>query len=152
MDPVSIVGLIDASIGLAFKCAEVVKKMNDIASMYKQSLLTVMSITQCLDTIQYAWERIGSWTKAYTPDANVDDDQFVSRMARILEAGTIVLDALEEDLVQFSNESMTFGQRVKLIWDEKTFLDHQSRIRDQATSMSLLLQAISLHVSPCKRA
>lgn len=103
-----------------------------------------MSITQYLDTMQYAWERIGAWTKSYEPDANVDDDGFVSRMARILETGTLVMEALEEDIAHFSDDDMAFGQRVKLIWDENTFLDHQSRIRDQAASMSLLLQAIQL--------
>lgn len=123
---------------------EAVKKMNDIASKYRHSRLTVMSITQYLDTMQYAWERIGAWTWSYEPDANVDDDGFVSRMARILETGTMVMEALEEDLSRFSNEEMAFGQRVKLIWNESTFLDHQSRIRDQASSMSLLLQAVQL--------
>ena len=146
MDPVSVISLVDAAIGLAFKCAEAGKKMNDLASKYKNAQLTVISMIQYLDTIQYAWERIASWTKTYTPEAEVDDDHFILRMARILETGTLVMDALEEGLAEFSDEHIAFGQRVRLIWNENTFLDHQSRIRDQASSMSLLLQAITLSV------
>lgn len=144
MDPVTVIGLVNASVDLAFKCGGAMGKMNDIASKYKHSKLTVMSIQQYLDTMQYAWEQIGLWAKSYILDASADDDAFVLRMARILETGTLVMDALEEDLAQFSDESMAFGQRVKLIWNENTFLGHQSRIRDQANSMSLLLQATQL--------
>ena len=144
MDPIAIVGVVDASLDLALKCASAVKRMNDIASKYKYSKYTIMSITQNLDTIQIAWDRIGAWTQSYTPDENADDDCFVLRMARILETGVLVIDALEEELVPFSDENPGFTQRAKLIWNENTFLDHQSRIRDQAISMNLLLQAIQL--------
>lgn len=144
MESIAIVSLVDACINLAFKCAGAIKKMHDITSRYKSSKLILMSITQYLDTMQYAWERIGEWTKSYTPNTNVEDDGCVFRMARILETGKFVMEALEEDLVKFSNESMAFGQRAKLIWNENTFLDHQSRISHQATSMTLLLQAIQL--------
>lgn len=148
MDPVVIVGLVDASVGLALKCAGAVQRMNDIASKYRKSKYTLMSITQYLSTMQYAWERIGAWTESYAPDKNADDEEFIVRMARILETGTLVMDALDEDLVPSSEAGVGFMQRAKFIWNENTFLDHQNRIRDQATSMSLLLQAIQLQVPP----
>ena len=146
MDPVTVISLVDASIDLALKCAGAVRKMNDIASKYKHAKLTISSIIQSLDTMQFAWDRIGAWTQSYTPDENADDDGFVTRMARFLETGTLVMDALEEEMLPFSDESLGFAQRTKFVWNENTIMDHQSRIRDQAASMSLLLQAIQLQV------
>lgn len=146
MDPVTVISLVDASVDLALKCAGAVRKMNDSASKYKNAKLTISSITQGLDTMQFAWDRIGAWTQSYTPDENADDDRFVTRMARFLETGTLVMDAHEEEILPFSDESSGFAQRTKFVWNENTFMDHQSRIRDQAASMSLPLQAIQLQV------
>lgn len=74
MEPISIVGLVDASVDLALKCASAVKKINDLASKYKSSALALRSIAQNLDTMQFAWDKIGAWTESYTPEENVDDD------------------------------------------------------------------------------
>lgn len=152
MDPITIIGLVDASVDLALKCAGAVKKLNDIASKYKNSKLTIMSITGNLDAMQLAWDKIGAWTQAYTPGESSDDDGFVSRMTRFLETGALVMDALGEDLQAFGHNDMGISQRANLLWNESTFLDHQNRIRDQATTMSLLLQAIQLQVLPCRYA
>ncbi len=145
MDPISIVGLVDASVDLALKCASAVRKMKDIASKYKHSELTLRSIAHNLDTMQFAWDRIGAWIQSH--DENTDDDGFVLRMARFLETGTLVMDALEKELLPFSDETLGFAERAKLVWNENIFLDHQTRVRDQAMCMNLLLQAIQLQVS-----
>lgn len=144
MDPITIIGLVDASVDLALKCAGAVKKLNDIASKYKNSKLTIMSITGNLDAMQLAWDKIGAWIQAYSPGESSDDDGFVTRMTRFLETGELVMEALEEDLLGFNGDELGIPQRAKLLWNEGTFLDHQNRIRDQATTMSLLLQAIQL--------
>lgn len=144
MDPVSIVSLVDGSIGLALKCAGAVQTINDLAGKYKYAKLTILSITQNLDTMQIAWDRIGAWSQAYIPYENADEDDFVSKLARFLETGSMVMAALEEELLPFSENNSSFAQRSKFVWNETTLQCHQSRIRDQAASMSLLLQAIQL--------
>lgn len=146
MDPASIVGLVDTSIGLALKCAGTVQKLNDIASKYNNAKLTIMSMTSNLDAMQFTWDKIGAWTEAQSPGESEDDQSLITRMLRLLETGTLVMNALEDDLAPFCNENLGFAQRARLIWDESSFADHQSRIRDQATSMSLLLQAMQLQV------
>ena len=146
MDPASIVGLIDASIDLVLKCAGAVKKINDIASKYKYSNYAIISITQYLDTLRFAWDRIRVWTESYNPDENAGDDVFVSRIIQALDAGTLIMNALEEELLPFNHEDLSSVQRMKLIWTGNILRDHQIRIRDQAASMGLLLQAIQLQV------
>ena len=146
MDPTSIIGLVDASINFALNCAGTAKKINDIASKYRYSRHAIISITQYLDTMRLAWDRIGAWVESYTPDPNAGDEGFISRMARALEVGTFVMNALEKELLPFDHEKMSSAQRMKLIWNGNIINDHQIRIRDQAASMSLLLQAIQLQV------
>lgn len=144
MDPVSIVSLVDASLDLALKCASAVKILNEIASKYKYAKLTILSITQNLDTMQFAWDRIGAWSEMYTPYETVDEISFFRRLAKFLDTGVLVMDALEEELLPFGDDNPSFAQRSRLVWNENTLQSHQSRIRDQAASMTLLLQAIQL--------
>ncbi len=141
MDPVTIAGIVEGSISLAVQCGSVVKSLNNIAGQYKYAKLTITTMTQNLDIMQLAWDRIGAWFKDYML---TDDDGFIQRLERFLEAGSLVLDALEEDLQSYDASNMTFAQRSRLVLNENTFQGHQNRIRDQAQTMGLLLQAIQL--------
>ena len=62
MDPISVVIVIDASLSLALKCASAVKNLSDLASKYKNAKIPIMTITESLDTMHFAWTRIGMWT------------------------------------------------------------------------------------------
>ena len=141
MDPVTLVGIVEGSISLAVQCGSVAKSLNSLAGQYKHAKLTISTMIQNLDIMQVAWERIGVWSKTSMP---IDDDGFTQRLERFLETGCLVLNALEEDLRSYNVSRMTFRQRSRLVWNENILQGHQNRIRDQAQSMSLLLQAIQL--------
>ena len=141
MDPLTIVGIMEGSISLAVQCGSVAKSLNNLAGQYKYAKLTISTMIQNLDIMQVAWERIGVWSKTFMP---TDDDDFTQRLERFLETGYLVLGALEEDLQSYNVSRMTFRQRSRLVWNENILQGHQNRIRDQAQSMSLLLQAIQL--------
>ena len=141
MDPVTVVGLVEGSISLAVQCGSAAKSLNGLVGQYKHAKLTISTLAQNLDIMQLAWDRIGAWSKTYVP---TDNDGFTQRLERSLETGHLVLDALDEELKSYDASYMTFGQRSRLVWNETTLQGHQNRIRDQAQSMSLLLQAIQL--------
>ena len=141
MDPVTIVGLVQGSITLAAQCGSVVKSLNNIAGQYKHAKLTISSMVQNLDIMQLTWDRIGIWLRDYMP---TDDESVTQRLERFLEAGSLVLDALEEDLQSYSVSNLTFVQHSRWVFNENVFQGHQTRIRDQAQTMGLLLQAIQL--------
>lgn len=142
MDPVTIVGLVEGSISLALQCGSVAKSLNNLTGQYRYAKLTISTMVQNLDIMQLAWDRIGAWSKNYRPAEN---DGFTQRLERFLETGSLVLDALEEDLKSYDVSDMkTFTQRARLVWNENILEGHQNRIRDQAQSMTLLLQAIQL--------
>lgn len=141
MDPVTIVGIAQGSISLAVQCGSVAKSLNCVAGQYKYAKLTLSTMVQNLDIMQFTWDRIGVWVKDFAPR---NDDALTQRLERFLETGSLVLDALEEDLKSYDVSRMTFTQRSRLVWNENIFQGHQNRIRDQAQSMDLLLQALQL--------
>lgn len=141
MDPISLVGLIQGSIGLAAQCVTIVKTLNDMAGQFKQAKLTIMSLKQEVGTLELAWKRIAEWSPQDT------DLELLQQLDQSLECGTIVMSALQDDLLSYNATAEKFGirQRAKTAWNEKALLDHQARIRGQAQAMSLLLQVVKLH-------
>lgn len=149
-DPISILSLLEGSVGLILQCANVAKSLNDIAGRYKQAKLTILSLTQEVDTIELAWGRIRDWSQVQTVAGT--DVRFCERLDRSLEYGRLVMAALEQDLNAFKTANATdildFRRRSKVaFWSDQAFKDHQNRIRGQASAMSLLLQVLEL---PCK--
>ena len=144
MDPVSIIGLVDASLDLAIKCASTLKRLNTIASQYKNARLTILAMIQNLDSLQLAWNRISVWSKGYVPDKDAAEVGLIERLERFLETGALVMEALDEDLSTYDPDNLSLTDRSRLIWNGQALQDHQNRLRDQATSMTLLLQAIQL--------
>ena len=141
MDPVTIIGLVEGSISLAVQCGSVAKSLNTIAGQYKHAKLTLSTMVQSLAIMQFAWDRIAVWSNDHV---FTDDDSLMGRLERFLQTGFLVLDALEEDLRSYDASKLTFRQRSRLVWNEGTLQAHQTRVRDQAQSMSLLLQAVQL--------
>ena len=141
MDPVTIIGLVEGSISLAVQCGSVAKNLNNMAGQYKHAKLTLSTMVQNLDIMQLTWDRIAVWSKDHV---FTDNDSLKDRLERFLNTGFVVLDALEEDLRSYNASKPTFRQRSRLLWNEGTLQAHQTRIRDQAQSMSLLLQAVQL--------
>ncbi|MCJ1458052.1 Ankyrin-1, partial [Mycoblastus sanguinarius] len=150
MDPVSIIALIEGSLSLALQCGSVAKSLSDIAGKHKYAQLTILSISQGLETIQLAWSQIGEWSQNYSPENGPDNEEFLRRLHKFLENGAIIMSALEEDLLPYQADSLSFKQRSKAVWNERTLQDHQNRISHQATAMTCLLQAIQLKSSQAR--
>ncbi len=144
MDPATIVGLVSSAVALAKVCGSAAKDLDTLSSKYKNAELAILSMVQGLDTMQLAWSRIGKWAQNQTPDALLEEDDFRERLRRSLETGSLVMDALKEELLIYKPLKMGLTQRTKVVWNEGTLRSHQERIRDQASSITLLLQAIHL--------
>ena len=144
MDPATIVGLVSSAAALAKICGSAATDLNTLVSKYKNAKLAILSMVQALDTMQLAWSRIGKWAQNQAPDALLEEDDFIERLRLSLETGSLVMDALNEELLIYNPVKMGLTQRTKVIWNEGTLRTHRERIRDQASSMTLLLQAIHL--------
>lgn len=145
MDPFSVAGIVQGSLGLALQLGTAARSLNDIAGKYKNAKLTVKALAQNLDILQITWTRIGQWFEAYAEDGDsCDNELVVQRVTGFLETGTLVIEAFEQDLLIYNVDSFNFTQRSKLLWNENTLKDHQIRIRDQMLSVNLFLQAMKL--------
>lgn len=144
MDPISVAGLVESSLGLALQLGNAAKSLSDTAGKYKNATLTVQSMAQNLDILQLTWTQIGQWFEAYNEDGSLHDFDLVKRVKGFLDTGNLVMEAFEQDLLAYDVEKLNFTQRSKLIWNEGILQGHQIRIRDQTLSMSLFLQAVKL--------
>ena len=161
IDPASIFSIIAGSAGLALQCGKLVRDLHDVTDMYKNANLTVASLSTGLETIQWAWGRIEAiletWTEGQprVTQPSLDTDTF-QQLNRSLEAGRMVIAALEEDLMPLirdftqghgSATSREILNRVQVIWNATALRDHQERIRDQMNSMTLMISLLKLWVS-----
>ena len=144
MDPLSIASVVQSSLSLALQLAAVAKSLSDVVDKYKNAKLTVKSLIQNLDILQLTWTQIGQWFEAYAGSESLCDDDLIRRVKDFLDTGTLVLEALGQDLLAYDVEKLSFTQRSKLIWNESILERHLSRIRDQTLSMNLFLQAVKL--------
>ena len=144
MDPISAIGLVESSLGLAFQFGSAAKTLNDVADKYKNAKLTIKSLTMNLDILQLSWIRVGEWYRQRCENNGLHDNSITKRVQGFLETGTLVMEALEHDLQTYNVGHLNFSKRSKLLWNETSLQGHQSRIRDQALSMSLFLQAVNL--------
>lgn len=144
MDPISAVGLVESSLGLALQFCNAAKALNDVAGKYKNAGLTIRSLTQNLDILQLIWTQIGEWFQERGVEESLYDDSLTKRVEMFLETGNSVMGVLQHDLEAYNVNHLSFSKRSKFIWNETTLQGHQSRIRDQALSMTLFLQAVNL--------
>lgn len=144
MDPISVVGLVENSLGLALQFGSAAKALNNAAGKLKHAKLAVKSLAQNLDILQLSWTQIGEWLQNQFEKDNSYNVSFRNRVEGFLEIGTLVMEALQHDLQAYDIDHLSFIQRSQLIWNESSLQAHQSRIRDQVLSMSLFLQAVNL--------
>lgn len=148
VDPISIISLVEGSIGLILQCGSAIKSLNEIAAKYKQAELTLSCIIQEVDVIELAWKRIKDWFESYTDEAG--DLELLERLDKSLKCGTNVISALQDDLLDYRSGRLGFMQRSRLSWNDEALRDHQYRIRGQVQAMSLLLQVIELPTSKAR--
>ena len=146
-DPMSVIALIEGSIGLVLQCGSVAKTLSDMMTKFKNAEVAITSMIQEVETIQFAWNRIKEWSEEHAEAAT--DSSFVQRLEKSLQCGTLVLSALEQDLANYkqTTDNSSFILRSKMAWNERAFLDHQHRVRGQVQAMTLMLQVSQLSTS-----
>ena len=129
VDPLSIVSVVEGSIGLALQCGSAAKALNNLIARFKNSELTIMAMVEEVETIKFAWTRIREWFEGQGNEAI--DDRFLERLSKSLRCGTLVISALVQDFADFDNGTTTisFKKRSRMAWNERTLMDHQQRIR-----------------------
>lgn len=129
MDPATLFQITSGAAALVLHCGKVINDLHSLADRYSHAELTIVSMSTALETIQWAWRHLEK-----------------TLLARSLKGGSLVISALEEDLKPYRRLSATFGlmRKTKAIWNGTILKDHLERIRDQVSSMNLLVNVINL--------
>ncbi|KAL8760296.1 MAG: hypothetical protein Q9184_003391 [Pyrenodesmia sp. 2 TL-2023] len=158
MDPASIFSIIVGSAGLALQCSKVIRDLHDVTDTYKNADLTIVSMSTGLETISWAWSRIQeileTWSNDKTGLGQAIDTATLDQLGRSLRGGLLVIEALEADLAPYTTAfSLEDGSaagksglmnRAHVVWSARALKDHQERIRDQISSMNLLINVLQL--------
>lgn len=141
----TILSIVNGSLGIAVKIGKVIKDLYDIAQRFKHAELDILSSVEECKTIRAAWGGIERWARAQA-DSEVVEEELLNRLDQSLMFGIMVMSAFENDLLALASapEPTKFLHRTKVVWNEKSFAQHQNRIRAQVGAMTLLLQVVSL--------
>ena len=145
MDPVTVLSVVSGSIGLAAKCASVAQQLYDAAAKFKQAELTIRAVGEECEIIRLAWTRTEKWVVGWADDAAADQE-LLHRLCRSIQTGSMITSALEDSLIDIgdASNSVGFGWRSRIVWNENTLSGHQQRIRGLVASVHLLLDVVKL--------
>ncbi|KAL8747477.1 MAG: hypothetical protein Q9190_000644 [Brigantiaea leucoxantha] len=151
-DPVTVISVINGSAGIVLQCVKVIKDLNDVIGKYRSAHLTIRSVIENLETIQWAWDRIRNIAEDWSADSDETsgllDKDLLERLNKSLTCGEAVMSALEADLQYLrssdDSKSFSFTQRTRVVWSTSMLQDHQNRIRDQVASMNLLITVLNM--------
>jgi hypothetical protein len=143
MDPASVVGLVAACASLVKTCASVVKSLHDVAGVYRDAELSILSLIQVCETTRFAWASLEAWANK-SLSAMENPGEVLQQFQRSLYAGQLMMEALEQDVAKAIPKVGTFRRRANLVWNATSFQEHQNRIRDQNAALQLLLQVLSM--------
>ncbi|KAH7120845.1 hypothetical protein B0J11DRAFT_50555 [Dendryphion nanum] len=138
-----VVGLIAACSSLAKVCGTVVTSLHSLAETFRHAELSILSIRQECETIQFAWSQIEIWASRHLIDVE-NCAQLREQLQKSVYWGELVMAALENDLNAAITKSGTFRRRAGLTWNAALFRDHQDRLHSQVQALQLLLHIINL--------
>ncbi|KAI4198564.1 MAG: hypothetical protein LQ348_002008 [Seirophora lacunosa] len=151
-DPASIFSIVSGSAGLVLQLGKVINDLHNVSERFRLAELTISSMRHSLTTVQWAWRRIKTILDGWEQDDEpLPDDtiELFAQLNRSLQGGSLVISALEDDLKRFQEVPGTTRrtnptQRARIVWNEQTLKDHQERIRDQVSSMTLVLEVMRM--------
>ncbi|KAI4113361.1 MAG: hypothetical protein LQ345_005644 [Seirophora villosa] len=151
-DPASIFSIVSGAAGLVLQLGNVINDLHNVCERYRLAQLTISSMRHNLTTVQWAWRRIKTILDGWEQDDEpLPDDtiELFAQLSRSLQGGSLVISALEDDLKRFQEipdptRRTNPTQRARIVWNEQTLKDHQERIRDQVSSMTLVLEVMRM--------
>lgn len=102
------VDIINGSTSLAQKIASVIETLHLVAQRFKSAELAIHSIASECQTVQSAWDAVESWARNQSIH-NVDQEPLLNRLRQSLLFGTMVFDALDDELIPFLSERQGQG-------------------------------------------
>lgn len=145
MDPVSILAITNASLGIARSLVHTIQELYELAEAYETAALGIKTVaTQC-DSFRIAINRINKWLVKQNEDSRHDlDDDFWDALSRNLETGRLVIDDLNVRIQGLKKNPAKFWTRTKYLWNHAIISELQTQIQGLMSALSLLVQVIDM--------
>lgn len=145
MDPVSVLAITNASLGIARSLVHTIQELYELAEAYETAALGIRTVaTQC-DSFRIAINRINKWLVNQNESSkdNLDED-FWNALSRNLETGRLVIDDLNARIQGLKKNPAKFWTRTKYLWNHAIISELQSQIQGLMSAVSLLIGVIDL--------
>jgi hypothetical protein len=160
MDPLSLIGGIQACSTIVTGCIYSVQKLAELRKRYKQADNTIRLMANELMAVRAAMGQIEGWYKFEVEpkvasldyyqkleDGEVDTppEEMVEAFKVTFEGCRESLEALKEDLDELTSKN-PFLKRVGVIWNEPAMREHAQMLRHQVGLLQLLTTTLKLYV------
>lgn len=145
MEPVSIVMMVNASLGIARSLVHTINELYELAESYETAALGIRTVaTQC-SSFKIAIERIHKWLQGQQNDPRSDlDNDFWDALKQNLDTGGMVIDDLNRRIDAYKKTPSKFWTRTKYLWNHGVISELQSQIQGLMSALGLLIHVIDL--------
>ncbi|KAI1378831.1 hypothetical protein F4677DRAFT_443316 [Hypoxylon crocopeplum] len=143
MDPVSVIGLTGAIIGIVDVVTRSVKLLSDLKSRYNIIDLKINLLIGQLSTLRAALNQIDDLASSYL--ATTRHEQLYSDVSVSLQGCEAIIFVLNDRLTQMERNDynrLTKGSKAYFLWDESTISEYLVLINNQINALNLLLTAL----------
>lgn len=146
MDPASAIGIASAVLSVANLLAKNITALSDLQSRYGAADLKISLLIGQLSTIKAALNQIA---KLLEGNRSIRDNELISDFSLSLEcveAVVVILDDKVSRAQRNSANTLSFRNKAKFMWDEKTMDDYLNLLNNQIHALNLLLTALQWFV------
>lgn len=144
-DPLSILMMVNASLGIARSLVHTIKELYEIAEAYETAALGIRTVaTQC-NSFRIAIERIHKWLLTQSENNRNDiDEDFWQALKSNLDTGAMVIEDLDRRIEGLKKSPAKFWTRTKYLWNGVVISELQGQIQGLMSAVSLLIHVIDL--------
>ncbi|KAK5085523.1 hypothetical protein LTR05_004808 [Lithohypha guttulata] len=144
-DPLSVLVMVNASMGIARSLIHTIKELYEIAEQYETAALGIRTVaTQCT-SFRIAIERIHKWLVKQSEENRHDlDEDFWQALKSNLDTGNMVIKDLNRRIHSFRKSPAKFWTRTKYLWNHVVISELQSQIQGLMSALGLLINVIDL--------
>jgi hypothetical protein len=160
MDPLSLIGGIQATTTVVAGCISTVQKLVELRKKYINADKTIRLLANELRAIQAAVGQIEGWYKfevqpmLFSPEQREraaeepPPEELVEAFKITFEGCKLAMDTLEEEVDGLMSKN-PFVMRMGVVWNEATMTDYAERLWNQVRILQLLTDSVKLYVIYC---
>lgn len=143
MDPISVLSIINGSLGLVSKLSDVIAQIYKLRSIYKHAELSLQSLSSQCRALRLAVSCIRKdlQIRQHTAEASISDAVAAELQAN-LDTSEEVLGGLEKELESLNKKDAGVIRNAKVTWETDCLKDHENRVRGQIHCWTMLLQIL----------